>query len=50
MLLIFYVNDIVIVATDIYMIQSVRNLLKVHFDLKELGPVYQFLGFKVIQD
>ena len=46
----FYVDDVVIAATDIHMIRSVRNLLKAHFDLKELGPVYQFLGFKVIRD
>jgi hypothetical protein len=49
-LLIIYVDDMMISASTKAMIASIREALKEHFELKELGDVKQFLGINITRD
>ena len=50
MVLLLYVDDFLIAAPNYQLINSVRNLLKGHFELKELGPIQQFLAMEITRD
>jgi hypothetical protein len=49
-LLIIYVDDMLISAPTKALIASIREALKKHFELKELGDVKQFLGINITRD
>ena len=49
-LLIIYVDDMLISAPKRAQIAAIRDALKKHFELKELGNVKQFLGMTITRD
>ena len=49
-LLLLYVDDLLIAAPSIRVINNVRNEIAKQFELKELGPMKRFLGFDVVRD
>jgi hypothetical protein len=50
LLLIIYVDDMLISAPTRALIALIREALKEHFELKELGDVKQFLGITISRD
>lgn len=44
--LVVYVNDILIVGTDMPTIQALKDLLHHQFTIKDLGPVKYYLGLE----
>ncbi len=49
-LVVLYINDLLIAAPHVDLVNCIRNSLRYLFDLKELGEVKRFLGFDVIRD
>ena len=49
-LVVLYVNDLLIAAPHVDLVDRIRDGLRYSFDLKELGEVKCFLGFDVIRD
>ncbi len=49
-LVVLYVDNLLIAAPHVDLIDCVRDSLRYLFDLKELGEVKRFLGFDVIRD
>jgi hypothetical protein len=49
-IVIIYVDDLIVMATNKTLINQVRNQLKTEFDIKELGELKYCLGIEVIRD
>ena len=48
--LILYVNDILLIGNDVGTLSSVKVLLSVQFDMKDLGEASHILGIKLLCD
>lgn len=49
-LVILYVDNLLISTRTVNIINTARDRLKAHFELKELGNVKRFLGFDIVRD
>ncbi|KXX82433.1 Copia protein [Madurella mycetomatis] len=49
-LVVLYVDDVLIAATTVNIINDIRDRLRAIYDLKEMGEVKRFLGFDVVRD
>ncbi len=49
-LVVLYVDNLLVAALTVAMINDVRDGLKRVFDLKELGEVKRFLGFDILRN
>ena len=48
-LLCLYMDDILILASDLNLVNDVKNFLSHHFDIKDLGKAELILGMKIIR-
>lgn len=48
--LILYVDDILLIGNDIFMLESVKVLLKKSFFMKDLGEAVYILGIRIYRD
>ena len=44
-----YVDDMLIFCSNTYVINETKNMLKSHFDMKDLGDASFILGMKIIK-
>ncbi|KAM2380536.1 hypothetical protein EV1_040838 [Malus domestica] len=49
-ILLLYVDDMLIVGQDAFMIKKLKEELSKSFDMKDLGPAKQILGMEIIRD
>jgi len=49
-ILILYVDDILIASPDIGLVESTKKQLYNYYQMKDLGPVRQFLGLEIYQE
>jgi hypothetical protein len=49
-LVVLYIDDLLVVASNVDLINYTRDGLKRVYDLKELGKVKRFLGFDILYD
>lgn len=49
-LVMMYVDDFIVAAKDLSLVNSVLNDLGTAFTLKRLGPVHHFLGCRIVRD
>ena len=45
----FYVDDMLIFGSNVHVINETKNMLKSHFDMKDLGKANFILGMKIIK-
>ena len=45
----FYLDDMLIFGPNLHVINETKNMLKSHFDMKDLGEVSFILGMKIIK-
>ena len=50
MFLVFYVDDILLIGNDVWVMLSVKVWLSSQFDIKDLGEANFILGIKLWQD
>ena len=48
--MVLYVNDILLVANDIDLLIETKQLLFIHFDIKNLGEASYLLGIQILRD
>ena len=48
-ILVFYVDDIILLGSDPKLINHVKSILKKKFDMTDLGYLHYFLGLQVLQ-
>jgi hypothetical protein len=48
--LLLYIDDILITAKNINVIQELKDTLKFEFEMKDLGPTRKILGMEIQQD
>jgi hypothetical protein len=45
-----YVDDILLVSSDIYLLLETKGFVSSHFDMKDLGETSYVLGIEIHQD
>jgi hypothetical protein len=48
--LILYVDDILLVSSDVHLLLEIKGFLSSHFDMKELGEAFYVLGIEIYRD
>lgn len=48
--LLLYVDDMLVVAIDMFKVKKVKEMLKGEFEMKDLGPAKKLLGMEIIRD
>ena len=48
--LLLYVDDMLVVAKDMFEVKKVKEMLKGEFEMKDLGPAKTILGMEIIRD
>ena len=46
-ILVLYINDIVLTSDNEYMLIEIKQLLSIHFEMKDLGNAFFVLGIKI---
>ena len=49
-LLLLYVDDVLVGASDLHKIRKIEEILAFHYELKEFGEVQEFLGISIVRN
>jgi hypothetical protein len=47
---VLYVDDILLVSSDVHLLLEINSFLSSHFNMKDLGEAFYVLGIKIHQD
>ena len=48
--LLLYVDDVLVAASDLHKIREIEENLAFHYELKEFGEVQEFLGISIVRN